>query len=329
MKTDTRANILRYITKQGQASPHQLRQHFGLTGAAIHRQLRKLEADESIIKIGSPPRVFYRARQNSRQLPALSTLPTSIAEVIESRYVYINPDGVLLNGVEGFAHWVEKTGQQANVHSLANEYVSARTEADQWYQGKSWIEATSKLGKTFGDRLVDQVAYADFYALPKFGKTKLGVYTLHAKLSQNQTFIQSLAETIQPIIGQLINAWRIQAVAYIPHSIPRKIPLLPEIARTLQLSLPAVSVEKLYAGAVRVPQKSLSKLSERVENAQQTLYVTGEVPWKRVLLIDDAVGSGATFHEVGKKLKDQFGVEYVGGFAIVGSYKGFDVISEV
>ena len=48
-----------------------------------------------------------------------------------------------------------------------------------------------------------------------------------------------------------------------------------------------------------------------------------------MLLIDDAVGSGATLNETAKKLKQQFGVAQVFGYAVVGSLKGFPVISEV
>jgi predicted amidophosphoribosyltransferase len=88
-------------------------------------------------------------------------------------------------------------------------------------------------------------------------------------------------------------------------------------------------LEKIYQGEVRVAQKSLSKLEERVENAYKTIFLSETGNYKRVLLIDDAVGSGATFNEVAKKLKKEQGVEFVAGFAAVGSYKGFEVIQEV
>lgn len=329
MKTNTRSNMLTYLKQQGPASPHQLQLHFGLSAAAIHRQLRKLETNGSILKIGSAPKVLYAALEKSITLPAVTNLPQDIADMIEARYTYVNPDGVMMEGVAGFVHWVEKTGQFAQLPALAREYVKLRQEADQWYQGRSWIDATSKLQQTFLETTINHVAYADFYALPKFGKTRLGAYTLHAKVSQNRPLMQLLAEEVKPIVAQLISEWNIQAVAFIPHSIPRKLPLLPTLASELGLSLPLITIEKLYAGKIKVPQKSLSKLQDRVENAQKTLYVKGEVPWDRVLLIDDAVGSGATFNEVAQKIKSQYKTVFVAGFAIVGSYKGFEVISEV
>ena len=51
--------------------------------------------------------------------------------------------------------------------------------------------------------------------------------------------------------------------------------------------------------------------------------------FKKVLLIDDAVGSGATLNETSLKLKEKELAKKVIGLAITGSFKGFDVIQEV
>lgn len=76
-------------------------------------------------------------------------------------------------------------------------------------------------------------------------------------------------------------------------------------------------------------QKTLSKLEDRIKNASETMMVKEmSLKYKKVILIDDAVGSGATLNEAGKKLKER-GVQKVYGLAIVGSYKGFEVIKEV
>ena len=51
---------------------------------------------------------------------------------------------------------------------------------------------------------------------------------------------------------------------------------------------------------------------------------------KNILIIDDAVGSGATLHETAKKIRQKnICSGSVIGLAITGSAKGFDVISEV
>ena len=46
-------------------------------------------------------------------------------------------------------------------------------------------------------------------------------------------------------------------------------------------------------------------------------------------MLDDAVGSGATLNETACKLKMKKLAAEVIGFAVIGSFKGFDVIQEV
>lgn len=87
---------------------------------------------------------------------------------------------------------------------------------------------------------------------------------------------------------------------------------------------------KAYSGKIRVAQKTLAKLEERIKNARETIFVdTMDMRYEKVLLIDDAVGSAATLNETAKKLKQMGIAGKVYGFAVVGSLKGFEVIREV
>lgn len=98
-----------------------------------------------------------------------------------------------------------------------------------------------------------------------------------------------------------------------------------------QLSLPvrAISIEKLKTEIV-VPQKTLSKLEDRVENAKHTIVIDEISQYKNILPINDAVGSGSTLNEKAKQIKNKSLVSgKIIGLAITGSFKGFDVNSEV
>ena len=81
---------------------------------------------------------------------------------------------------------------------------------------------------------------------------------------------------------------------------------------------------------VAVPQKTLNKLSDRIENAQKTIIVEEKRKYKNILLIDDAVGTGATLNETAAQIKAKNICQgKIIGLAVTGSFKGFDVISEV
>lgn len=96
----------------------------------------------------------------------------------------------------------------------------------------------------------------------------------------------------------------------------------------LSLRLPKINLQKV-SGEVAVAQKTLSRLEERVENARASIIIDDLTRFENVLLIDDAVGSGASLNETAKKIRNLGLAKKVYGFAVVGSYKGFDVIREV
>src|SRR5690606_8095833 len=116
-------------------------------------------------------------------------------------------------------------------------------------------------------------------------------------------------------------AWKkIDAVAFTPPSIKREIQFMQVLKKQLHIGLPKIEVQKARTEIVR-PQKSLSKLNERIENASATMYVLKSPKYKTVLLIDDAVGSGATMHEIAKKMKHQKQAEKVFGLSLTGFTK--------
>src|SRR5690554_4235180 len=100
------------------------------------------------------------------------------------------------------------------------------------------------------------------------------------------------------------------------------------LANGLKIPLPQVEIQKI-SGIIPVPQKSLNKLEERITNAENTFAVKGLARYKNLLLIDDAVGSGSTLNQIAGKIKAKNIAQHITGIAVVGSFKGFDVITDV
>jgi predicted amidophosphoribosyltransferase len=171
--------------------------------------------------------------------------------------------------------------------------------------------------------------YLDFYSIEIFGKTKLGQLLLFAKQSQDRKMINEITDTVKPEIEKLIKDRRINAVGFIPPTVKRELQLMKQIQKRLDLNIKAIELVKIKT-AVAVPQKTLSKLEDRIINAKTTIAINDSGEYDNILLIDDAVGSGATLNEVAKKIRDKHMCKgKIIGLAIVGSFKGFEVISEV
>jgi predicted amidophosphoribosyltransferase len=98
---------------------------------------------------------------------------------------------------------------------------------------------------------------------------------------------------------------------------------------SLNLSVKKINIVKLKTPII-ITQKTLSKIEDRTINARQTIEIEDYGKYNNILLIDDAVGSGSTLNEVAKKIRQKNLCRgKIIGLSIVGSFKGFEVISEI
>ncbi len=174
----------------------------------------------------------------------------------------------------------------------------------------------------------DELLYLDFYAIERFGKTRLGNILHYAKQGQNKILMKILIQEIKEKINIIILEYDIDAVAFVPPTIKRETQLMKFLANGLKINLPVIEIMKI-GGIIPVPQKSLNKIEERINNAENTFLIKGNVTYKNVLLIDDAVGSGSTINQISGKIKRKELAKKIICLAIVGSYKEFGVITDV
>ena len=331
MENGAREKILNFIQERGKARAEDIRREFGYSRGLIHRYLKNLLDSGLVHKAGKAPLVFYIPTIPSKETfnEALQIEQNKI-DFVNSNYLYITAQGEIIPGFSGFKAWVEATKQTKFLPQLTDEYIKTRSEANKYFDKDGFINATEKVISTFSANYLAKVLYLDFYSLPKFGKTRLGQLVLHAKQSQKQDLIKQVAVECQKKINILVSNYNIQAIAFIPPTLPRQVQFIKELEQILNIPLPKINLVKAYKGDVLVAQKTLSKLEERVENARNTIFTKGGAPsYENVLIIDDAVGSGASLNETAKKLITENAAKKVYGFALVGSYKGFDVIREI
>ncbi len=322
----TSEKIIAYIKQNRQASGKELSDYIvEITPRAVRKQLKNLIDKGILTKIGRPPKVYYLLATD-KQITATSLIDKNIQNLIQKRYLYISPTGESLHGWRGFVTWCEKTNQDPI--KTAKEYRESIKKFDA-FKKNSLIDGMPKMHNTFDKFYLDKLFYLDFYSIERFGKTKLGQMLLYAKQSQNKQLIKQLITDIRPKIVKIIKKYNIDGVVFIPPTVKREVQFMKELERELKLSVYTLSVTKIKTEIV-IPQKTLPKLNDRIENAKHTIIVEEQKQFNNILLIDDAVGSGATLNETAKQIKDKNLVHgKLIGLAITGSFKGFDIISEV
>ncbi|KKS94737.1 MAG: hypothetical protein UW68_C0002G0019 [Candidatus Collierbacteria bacterium GW2011_GWB1_44_6] len=323
--------IVQFIQARGQTRVDDLWRQFRISKVLIHRYLKSLLSEGRVARVGKPPLVFYIYMNGDLTVvPQDLEIPKKIKDVIESEYLYVTPLGEVLQGVAGFLRWVKDIKEEKRAANLAVEYVHNRTQANVFINRFGYINATERIKAVFPDTLLDKLYYLDFYSLPKFGKTKLGQLVLYAKQTQKITLIEEIFPQFKHVIQDIIKRYKIDAVGFIPPTIPRKYQFQKEMEKLAKIKLHRIELVKAYVGDIPVAQKSLSKLEDRITNARGSIFLKDEnKKYDNVLLIDDAVGSGATLNETAQKLKQAGTAKKVIGLAVVGSYKGFEVIREI
>lgn len=325
MRTDTREKILAHIKRRERVTSKDLSEHVGISRQALFKHLPRLLKEKKIQKIGTPPRVYYLlADKRKKNAPPRVALTTQ--RFINARYVFVSPTGDLVRGWEGFQLWCRKTSQEPAKTAYA--YVATQKQYDK-FRKDGVIDGTQKIKQTFAAVFLDRLLYLDFYSIERFGKTKLGQMLLYAKQSQDRKLIRGVIDEVSPMFEHLVKKYAIDGVGFIPPTVKREVQFMKELERELRLPIHTIRIEKIRTTIV-VPQKTLTKLADRIENARQTFFIKERAQYKNILLIDDAVGSGATLNETAGQIR-RMGLcsGKIIGVSITGSFKGFDVISEI
>lgn len=322
----TSEKIIKYITERGQASGKQLSDHLdGITARAVRKQLKNLLDKKVLRKVGKPPKVYYSLKENEKEY-LVEEADKKIKKIIDERYLFISPIGKSKSGWEGFLSWCRKTKQDPL--QTSKDYMVTLKKFDAMRKN-GFIDGLAKMKNTFREVFLDRLFYLDFYSIERFGKTKLGQTLLYAKQSQSVRLIQDLIKEIHPKIVVLMDKYDIDGVLFIPPTVKREIQFMKELEKRLKLPVRTISVAKIRTDII-IPQKTLSKLEDRIENARYSIVVEDTGSFKNILLIDDAVGSGATMNETARQIKVRRMLSgKIIGLAITGSFKGFDIISEV
>jgi phosphoribosylpyrophosphate synthetase len=321
MKTSEK--IIEYIKKNRQATGKELSDYLEISDRAVRKQLSKLVEEDLLSKIGKPPKVYYFLKKIKEKEEVL--IDEEKRKIIEENYLIITSSGEKIDGLNGFIYWCKRNN--LDINKTADEYIKTIRKYD-GFKVNGIINGMDKFKKTFDFVFLDNIYYLDFYSIERFGKTKLGQLLLYGKQSGNKKIIKEIITEIKPKIEKIIKDNKIDAIGFIPWTVKREVQFMRELEKGLNLPIKKILIEKVKTEII-VPQKSLSKTLDRIENARNTILVIDKGNYNNILLIDDAVGSGATLNETARQIKERDLAKNVMGLSITGSFKGFDVISEV
>jgi phosphoribosylpyrophosphate synthetase len=316
-------------------SANTIASELNISNQYVHRILNQLVENNQIERVGLPPKTIYRSsiQKVSTQIRASVAMSAEVItkvqkDFLDENFILITEIGQLLEGLPAFESWCQK--RKLPLEKTIDEFILTKDKYNNYLDNNGLISGLDKLKNTKGYDTIflDELLYLDFYAIERFGKTRLGTILHYAKQGQNKMLMKILIQEIKEKIDVIISEYDIDAVAFVPPTIKRETQLMKFLANGLKINLPVIEIMKI-GGIIPVPQKSLNKIEERINNAENTFVIKGNVSYNNLLLIDDAVGSGSTLNQISGKIKRKELAKNIIGLAIVASYKGFDVITDV
>jgi len=323
-------NIEKLLDVYNELSVNEISNKLNVSKQMVHVAIKQLLENNIIIKLGAPPKTIYRKLSETKKAKEIPSLNLTEDELIylAQNFLIVTDVGNLLDGIEAFSYWCQQ--RNLPIEKTAKEFIITKDKYKKYHDKSGFIDGTDKLVNTkeYKKIWLNKLYYLDFYAIERFGKTRLGTLLHYAKQGQNKYLMQIMMNEIEKQIKDFIKNHKVDAVAFVPPTVRREVQIMKFIQQKLNLSLPHIEIQKI-SGIIPIPQKSLSKMNERIRNAENTFAVVDNRNFKHVLLIDDAVGSGSTLNQIAEKIKNKEVAKNVTGLAIVGSFKGFDVITDV
>jgi len=313
------------IKKHEPIRSSEIAQMLRVSNKTLHKHLSVLLEEGVVGKSGKTPRVFYfvsKGKKNNLPIDNFNDF------IIEQNYLYLSPSGEMIRGFNGFMTWCQKNNFEINKEK---DLFLKEIKSKQRYQKDGLISAKKMILSGKNDAVhLDDIFFSDFYTMSHFGKTKLGQLIYLGKTSQNKELIAEAVNLVRPGIMNIIKKFSIELIAFVPPTIDRKVQFIDFFKKQLKLNLKEIKTMKT-SSEIKIPQKTLRKLEDRIINARTSIAVNpNQKINSNVLIIDDATGSGATMNETAHKIRNisKNKIKII-AYSVVGSYKSFDVISEV
>lgn len=294
----TSKQLIDYIIDHPTTTATHIAQYFQVSKPTIFTHLKKLTNSWKLKKQWSTPNVQYIPVFKETQRKFID-IPVAIQNMLSNEWYQIARDGKELQWVDGF---VDRCATRDNEPISASHRRYQHIQHIESITTKYWIDATRKL-HDYWNELLTHLWYWAIFALPEFGKTRQWTSMEIAKTHPNSATFQLLLEENIHFIQTIVQSYNIQAVAFAAPTAKRSLQIMKFLENHVppRVNLPVLPVIKLpwFFPA----QKTLKKREDRIANATNSFAIPIVThTYERVLIIDDAVWSGATLVEIARKI---------------------------
>lgn len=317
----------------------EISEKIGKSKVLIHKYLKELVLQNILEKVWKWAHTKYKKvnfEENDLQWENISKNEKNIflnykeRKILEENFYKFSPIWEIFKWFSGMRSWCEE--RKLDLEKSVKKFLEVSDLFEQNFDDCGLIDAIKIFSRNMEKNIFQKIFYADQYNYLEFGRWKLAEIAFYAKTTQNKDLIKQTFEILLPKLECLLQKEKFDAIWIIPWSIERKNQILWMLKKELKVfDLPFINIIKYYKNNIAISQKSLKTREQRLQNAKNTIFIDEQNIWKykKVLLIDDFVGSWATLSETALKLKNMW-VSEIFGFSFVGNIDlSYEVINEI
>lgn len=183
---NTQDKILKLFEETDEWTVEEIHQKIAVSKQMIHKVLKRLLENNEVIKFGVAPKSFYKKVIKKVEKDIEVAISEYDNAFLLKEFLLISETGDYLEGAVGFINWCVK--RNLPPEKTIREFITTKEKYKKFVNDFGLIDGTEKLKSTKGfDAIyIDQLFYLDFYAIERFGKTRLGTILHYAKQGQNK-----------------------------------------------------------------------------------------------------------------------------------------------
>ena len=313
----------------------QIAEALSISRPTANKYLKELFQNWEISKIWSGAHSTYLIPQVDKEGGKTDFLsihknpfPYEEAKLLDEKFFKYDSDGRILKWLKSFLLLCQKRALDRKDKISAFDAINQ--QINHYRTQCRLLNITHQFKIKHQYSALDELFYADAYTRAEFERGALSEQMFFAKQHQDKQQLKNLISLFYRNLECLLTTFDINAIALTPPSISRKVQILDLVDQFLDPSIPRIPLIKYSPSKILIPQKSLKRPEDRIQNAKNTIFIREEdIHYNTVLLIDDFVGSGATLNETAIKLKTAW-VKKIIGFAFFGNLDlKYEVINEM
>jgi len=224
-----KTNILKLFAVNNELTVKEIVYKLDVSKQMVHLVLTRLLEDNIVQKFGRTPKTIYRILKENNlvkedEVEYISA--SSETHFMNRNFLLVTETGNLLQGIQAFSAWCKV--RNLPVQKTLNEFIDTKKKYANYYDKVGIIDGTEKLNTTKGYEKIflNKLFYLDFYAIERFGKTRLGTLLHYAKQGQSKFLMRILVNEISKRIKEFIKLHKVDAVVFVPPTIRRELQLM-------------------------------------------------------------------------------------------------------